>query len=552
MKLCTSEQMRALEQAAVDAGTSLDDLMEQAGLAVAQEVWLNLGVVAGRRVLVLVGPGNNGGDGLVAARHLADWDADLCVYMLAARDGDKNLDLVRERNVTVFNAGDDSDFTHLSEALDGAEVVVDALLGTGKSRQIEGPLAEILRRLNERCGEDRAPKVFAVDVPTGVDADSGNADPLAVTADTTVTFGVAKVGLYTLPGSEYAGRVEVVEIGLPKAAVDALGVELVTTPWVRKRLPKRPKSGNKGTFGKVLVVGGSREYVGAPRLAAEGCYRAGAGLVRLAVMESLVRMIAPVLPEVVWTPLLESYGRIDRGIVDSALLNDLYPAEGHDVLLIGPGLGEVQELVTDVLFELPAGLRGCVIDADALNALGRTLQQPWFTRIDAQCVLTPHPGEMARLLGEGATAETVQADRLGSVTHAAKTWGQTVVLKGAHTIVAAPDGRAAISPYANPLLAVAGTGDVLAGVIAGLLAQRMSPFEAAACGVYVHGLAAEELSEELGDRGLLASELLPAIPRAMRTILHGKAARAGPPMQGGIGDLSAMLAGLGGGAPEPL
>ena len=182
--------MRALEQAADAGGTPLDALMEQAGLAVAQEVWLTLGIASGRRVLVLVGPGDNGGDGLVAARHLADFDADVCVYMTTKRDADKNLDLVRERGVTVFMAGDDSGFEHLQEALDGAEVVVDALLGTGRSRPIEGTLAEILRRLGERMRSSRPPKVIAVDLPTGVDADTGTADPLVVAAELLRKLGV--------------------------------------------------------------------------------------------------------------------------------------------------------------------------------------------------------------------------------------------------------------------------------------------------------------------------------------------------------------------------
>ncbi len=540
MKLCTSDQMRALEQAAVATGTTLEELMEQAGLAVAQEVWLNLGIVSGRRVLVLVGPGNNGGDGLVAARHLADWDADVCVYMTRPREGDKNLELVLERGATVFDAEHDDGFTKLQDAIDGAEVVVDALLGIGASRPMEGVMAEILRRIRERAEGARPPKVIAVDVPTGVDADSGRADPLAITAELTVTFGVAKVGLYMLPGSEHAGRVEVVDIGLPKEAERDLPVELLTTAWVRERLPKRSKSANKGTFGKVLVVAGSRNYVGAARLAAEGCYRVGAGLVTVATTSKVRNALAGSMPEATWYPLDDRDGHI----ASDAHVELVDQASTCDVLLVGPGLGQhegMHELVINTLGWLPQD-RPAVVDADALNALapiGDTL-----TRVKALLVLTPHPGEMARLLG--TTVEAVQADRLGTATSAAEAWGHVVVLKGAHTIVAAPDGRVAVSPHANPLLASAGTGDVLAGVIAGLLAQDMTPFEAAACGVFVHGLAAEELGDDFGDRGMLASELLPAIPRAIRTVLHGKkpAPGSGASLFGGLGDLSS-LAGLG-------
>jgi len=541
MKLVTAAQMRELEQAAGAAGTPLDALMEQAGLAAAQEAWMSLGVVEGRRILVLVGPGNNGGDGLVAARHLAEWGADVAVYMLAARTGDKNLDLLSQAGVPVFVAADDTDFVSLREALDGAELVIDALLGIGRSRPIEGTLAGVLRHLHATRGRSMPAKIIAVDVPTGVDADSGRVDPLAVTADMTVTFGLAKVGLYTLPGSEHAGQVQVVDIGLPQDAVAAVPLDLINSAWVKERLPKRPKSSNKGTFGRVLVVAGSANYPGAARLAAEACYRAGAGLVTIACPSSVQALIAPAIPEATWLPLDDDAGALS-GRATGQIIDAL---ASYDVLLIGPGVSQrrgVRDAVARVLAAVPASVRSCVIDADALNALAQTPE--WQHRLATRAILTPHPGEMARMFG--ATVAEVQDDRLNVAMNAAATWGQVVVLKGAHTVIAASDGRAAISPHANPLLATAGTGDVLAGAIAGLLAQGMAPFEAAACGVYLHGLAAEEVGEELGDRGMLASELLPSLPRAMRTVLRGKPSRGGQ-MPFGLGDISA-LAGLGGAA----
>lgn len=534
MKLVTAAQMRALEQAAVAAGVSLDHLMDEAGLAVAQEVWLTLGVVAGRRVLVLIGPGNNGGDGLVAARHLADWEADVVVYMTVDRAKDKNLDAVRERNVPVFVAGDDADYASLQQALDGAEMIVDGILGTGRSRPIEGVLAGVLTRVRATRERSLPPKLMAIDLPTGIDADSGRADPLALTADTTITFGVAKVGLYTLPGSEYAGKVQVIDIGIPKDAERAAETELLSTAWVRQRLPARPSGGNKGTFGKVLVVAGSREYAGAPRLSAEACYRAGAGLVTIACPASVQAVVAPALPEATYHLIDELNLHASKEIAGVAM-------DSAGVLLIGPGLGqrgEVPAAVLAILDGLPSDRRA-VIDADAINALAK--ESDWSRHLTRTNILTPHPGEMARLLD--STVEAVQGDRLNVAVRAAAEWRQVVVLKGAHTIVAAPDGRAAVSPYANALLATAGTGDVLAGTIAGLLAQDMEPFEAAACGVYVHALAAEELGEDFAGRGMLASELLAAIPRAIRTILHGKASRSMPP---GLGDL-ASFGGIGGG-----
>lgn len=539
MKLVTAAQMRALEEAAVAAGTPLDDLMEQAGLAVAQEAWLSLGLVEGRRILVLVGPGNNGGDGLVAARHLAEWGADVVAYMLTPRTGDKNYGLLTGAGAAAFVATDDPDHTFLQQALDGAEMVIDALLGIGRSRPIDGALAELLRRLNAATQRPVPPKIIAVDLPTGIDADSGRADPLAVAADMTVTFGVAKVGLYTLPGSEYAGYIQVIDIGLPKDAVASVPLDLLNTAWVRERLPKRPKSSNKGTFGRVLVVAGSTNYPGAARLAAEACYRAGAGLVTISCPARVQAMLASAIPEATWLPFSGDSGAISDRAVDQIIDN----LASYNTLLIGPGLSQyegVRAAVMRIVAAIPPNVRASVIDADALNALAST--DGWPATISTPAVLTPHPGEMARLLG--STVADVQSDRLNVAIEAAANCRQVVVLKGAHTIIAAPDGRAAISPYANPLLASAGTGDVLAGTIAGLLAQGMPPFEAAACGVYLHGLAADDIGEELGDRGMLASELLPALPRAIRTVLHGKPSR-GTSMPFGIGDVSA-LAGLGG------
>jgi len=535
MKLVTAAQMRDLEEKAVAAGTSIDELMEQAGLAVAQEAWLSLGTVAGRRILVLCGPGNNGSDGLVAARHLAEWEGDVVVYLLAPRgETDANLAKVREGGVPVFTAGEDADCSALQQALDGAELVIDALLGTGRSRPIDGALAEVLRRVGGATARPQPPKVVAVDLPTGIDADSGRADSLAVRADLTITFGLAKVGLYTLPGSEYAGRVQVVDIGLPKEAVLNVPLDLLGTAWVRDRLPARPKSANKGTFGRVLVVAGSRSYVGAARLAAEACYRAGAGLVTIACPASLQPLLAPAIAEATWLPLDDEDGALAASAA-SAVVEAL---ASYDVLLLGPGLSQaagVRAMVGELIAAIPDNVRACVIDADALNCLA---QQPrWHEKLRRPAVLTPHPGEMARLLG--STVAGVQDDRLNVAMRAAADWRQTVVLKGAHTVVASPAGRGAVSPYANPLLASAGTGDVLAGAIAGLLAQGLDPFDAAGCGVYLHGLAAEELSEELGDRGLLAGDLLPALPRAIRTALHGRPTR--PPRD--FGDLGAFASG---------
>ncbi len=509
MKLGTAQEMRALEERAAREGRPPDALMEEAGLGVAQEVWINLGAAPARKAAVLVGPGNNGGDGLVAARHLHDWGTQVVVLLLAGRpEDDANLKQLIERGVAVHDA------TKLDEALAGADAVVDAVLGTGRARPLDGAIADVLDRVSRARAESvLAPRVFAVDLPTGVDCDTGAADAHALRADVTVALGCSKVGLHTLPGTEYAGRVEVVDIGLPTDAVDALPVDLLNPRWVRERLPARPAGANKGTFGRVLVVAGSKRFAGAARLASLGALRSGAGLVTLACPASVQPLVAASASEVTYLPLAEH----DGFLAPEAAVDIARALATYDALLLGPGLGQgpAQEaFVRQLLFSLPEDGPPVLIDADGLNTLSKLPR--WWERVAARCVLTPHPGEYGRLTRR-SIAE-VQRDRLSSARGAAREWGQVVVLKGAYTVVAGPDGRAGVNPYANPALASAGTGDVLAGAIAGLLAQGLAPFDAACCGVYLHAAAAEGLRGDTGDAGLLAGDLLPELPRTIREL----------------------------------
>lgn len=512
MKLCSADEMRALEVRAAAAGRGAHVLMEEAGLAVAQEVWISLGAAPERKVVVLAGPGNNGGDGLVAARHLHDFGANVVVLLLKARgEDDANLKLLIERDVDVRVLSDD--LAPLEDALDGADVVIDAVLGTGHARPLEGLIARVTDRVDSARHEPLRPQVFAVDLPTGVDADTGHADPHALRADVTIALGCSKVGLHTLPGAEYAGRVEVIDIGLPHEAVDELPVELLNARWVRERLPPRPAGANKGTFGRVLIVAGSKLYIGAARLAALGSLRSGAGLVTLACPESVQPLVAAGMSEVTYLPLREHNGFVaPEAAMDVARVIDTY-----DVLVVGPGLGQGQRqesFLRQLLPSLEEANARVVIDADGLNNLAK--QPRWWERMRAPCVLTPHPGEHARLTRR--SIEEIQSNRLASARDAAHMLGHTIVLKGAYTVIASPGGRAAVNPYASPALASAGTGDVLSGVISGLLAQGLAPFEAACCGAYVHAATAEGLRADLGDAGMLAGDLLPELPRTLREL----------------------------------
>ncbi len=517
MKLVTAAEMRQLEAAAVAAGSSETQLMEEAGLAVAQESWMLLGTLEGRRILVLAGPGNNGGDGLVAARHLYDWGAEVAVYLPAGHRDEARLDELRARDVPLLMAGDDPDGSQLRARLEAADLVIDALLGIGQRLPLDpaGPIGRALAALAAvRAASYQPPKVVAVDLPTGLDGDSGAVDPLLVVPDMTVTFGLPKVGMYQAPGSDAVGRVQVIDIGIPKEAADAVPLELITSRWVRQALPRRPADANKGTFGRVLVVGGSRPYRGAPALAARGAYRAGAGLVTIATVEELVSSLAAAIPEATWLPL--PAGPEGTLAAQAAVARRSHWSAARAAIL-GPGLAltdDTRALTWAALPDTADCPGGVVIDADALNALAAMDDAP--ARLHPRAILTPHPGEMARLLR--TTIPDVQRDRLAAARNAAERFRCTVVLKGAHSVVASPGGRAALSPFANPLLATAGSGDVLAGIIAGYLAQGAEPFTAACLGVYLHAAVAEAAQPDYGRAGLLAGDIADRLPRVVRDL----------------------------------
>ncbi len=516
MKVVTAEEMRRIDRAAADTGITTDILMENAGRAVAEETRKLVGGVVGRRVLVLVGPGNNGGDGLVAGRYLADWGAEVVLYLCARRSpADRNLALAVERGLAVFEAWEDDNFKNLDSLLSVSEVVIDAVLGTGKTRALEGVLGEALDRLSKLKLVRPGATIVAVDVPSGLDADTGAVDPRCPAVDFTVTLGYPKVGLYNFPGAERAGRVIIVDIGIPAALAEGVKTELITAQWARSVLPVRRRDANKGTFGRVLVVAGSINYIGAAYLACMGAARVGAGLVTLAAPESLQPILAAKLTEVTYLPLPEK----ETGVIGekaAAIVTGHLP--DYDVLLIGCGLGQkpsVVKFVRSLLLETSGRQRvPLVIDADGLNILSQVPE--WWQKLGGGAILTPHPGEMARL--SGTTIAEVQQRRLAIAREKAGEWQQVVVLKGAYTVVAAPDGRAKISQAANPGLASAGTGDVLSGAVAGLLAQGLTLFDAAACGVYLHGEAGEVVREELGDAGMLAGDLLPVLPRVIKRL----------------------------------
>ncbi len=508
MHIVTVAEMRELEaQAEQQYGLSSHVLMENAGKSAADILAYYIRQqrgLEGLNVLFLIGPGNNGGDGLVVARYLQQWGANVSLY----RWKERQL-TVHGREIPVWEME-----ATLSAALLSAEYIVDAILGTGHSRPLPDDLRALLGRVRSQRENRPSLRVVSIDLPTGLNSDTGEVDPGTIPADITITLACPKQGFFFFPGRMYIGELFVGGIGLPPALEEHLKTEMLTGLLVETLLPQRPLDSNKGTFGKVMLLCGSPPYPGSAYLAGSAAGRIGAGLITLAVTEQMLPIYASSFHEATFALLPEEQaGSIERS---NALLKHL---EGYRALLIGPGLGQspyIREVILQVLERLramPDGQRPqLIVDADGLNNLSAL--ERWWSLLPAGTVITPHPGEMGRLC-DGLKVSGGNIDRLELARNKAREWQVILVLKGACTIVAEPGGRIRLNWLANPALATAGTGDVLAGMIAGLLAQKLSPFDAASAGVYLHTAAAELVSAELGHTGLLASDLLPEIPRAI-------------------------------------
>jgi len=517
MKLVTVDQMRSIEAASDAQGYTYALMMDRAGSAVARITQPRLDV-RGKKILILVGPGNNGGDGLVAARYLHDTGADVGVYLLKPRQDAHTLALA-SREVEFITVD------QLPAWLHDCDVIVDALLGTGTARPIGGDLAELLIAVKQAASARRSaapdlvdparpiassptPLIIAVDGPTGLNYDTGAIDPLTLSADVSVTFAHPKIGHTRFPGADVCGELIVADIGINPHLAASIDRELAEPALIRSLLPARPRSAHKGTFGKVLIVSGSTLYTGAPVLAAEAAYRAGAGLVTLATPQAIHAIMASKITEATFLPLPDRNGVISEAAV-SIVLSKI---ADYTVTLIGPGLTTEARGFIEQLLDRTSG--PLVLDADALNILAQI--DHWWTRVPSTAILTPHPGEMARLTK--LSMKEIEADRERVAIGWAKQWGHVVVLKGAFTVIAAPDGRSILLPFANPALATAGSGDVLAGTIAALRAQGLAAYEAAVCGAYLHGAAGELAQRDIGSAGTLAGDLLTRLPRALASL----------------------------------
>ena len=511
-KLLSVAEMQSVEREANDKGLSYAAMMENAGSNLAEFINTTFDDTQRRSVLALVGSGNNGGDALVALRRLMDFGWKTYAYVVKFRPkGDLQLKRYTQRGGAFFDGGEDIDQINLAELLAQSSVLIDGRLGTGTRLPLPVEVTKALAFTKHFLAErSECPVVIAVDCPSGVDCDTGEAAPEALEANVTYTMAAIKLGLLKFPAANFVGEIRVGDIGdiSGLSSWNSINRSVLTDRDVYQYLPPRPRNAHKGTFGTVLLVAGSGNYPGAVLLAGMGAYRIGTGLVKIAVPELIYFSLIGALIEATWIRLPHDMGWISKEanqIVSEAL-------HGVSALLLGPGMG--LEKTTREFLEglIRQALPKTVIDADGLKLLADI--PDWYSILTEQVVLTPHPGEMAILTG--LTKEQIQSNRVDVAEKYARLWGKVVVLKGAYTVIAEPGGSTAVVPVATPALARAGTGDVLAGFIVGLLAQGLAPFQAACAGVYIHAMAGLEAEKEQGNSSsVLAGDLLGAVPKIL-------------------------------------
>ena len=525
MKVVTAAEMRQIDQDTIEGiGIPGIVLMETAGSAIVRAIEQHYPTC--QRIGILVGKGNNGGDGLVIARQLAHAGRDVFLFLVSPPDSftgeaEINLQIAKRLGLQIEEILTDTGFYGtgtVPTTLASCELLVDGIFGTGLRGTVSDPIATVINAINSL-----ATPILSVDLPSGLDADTGHPLGTCVRADRTVTIGLPKRGLLVHPGAEFAGKLEVVDIGFPEQVIDAQDIKVnwTTTAQASQWVPPRLPASHKGTYGRVLVVAGSTGMTGAAALASEAALRAGAGLVTLAIPKHLNPVLEGLLPEVMTLPLPETDAGSLSVSATSAILE--FAEKTKSVLAIGPGLSQhpdtvalVQQLVRENREqELD---RRMVVDADGLNALSQAPEV--ISLLDREAILTPHPGEMSRLAN--ASVLGLEADRIRTAQQFASEHNLTLVFKGAPTVAGLPNGDVWINSTGNPGMGTGGMGDVLTGILAGLMAQGHSSETAAVLGVYLHGLAGDIAAEALGMHGLIASDVLKAVPQAISSLVKSR------------------------------
>jgi NAD(P)H-hydrate epimerase len=520
MYLVTASEMQTMDGQTIESfGIPGRVLMESAGRGATRFFLDQMSVRAGSRrtVGVMAGRGNNGGDGFVMARYLAQKGIAVKVYLLAeagqlSGDAAANHALLGQMGITVSEIPNPDRLANVRGTFDQVHCWIDAILGTGIKSEVKGYYARVIDMLNQL-----QQPVFAVDVPSGLNADTGEVLGACIRADATATFGFSKIGHWIHPGAGLTGRLGIVDIGIPGQVIESVAPKqsLLTTASVRASLPVRPADAHKGISGHLMVIAGSTGKTGAAAMTALAAARVGAGLVTLGVAGSLNPIAESQLLEAMTLPLPETRPGV---LGPDAATDILSTLSDKSCLAIGPGLGMDAATGKMVLQLIGQSALPVVLDADGLNHLAGHLDV--LKKCQAPVILTPHPGEMARLSGMSVSA--IQKDRIGSARDFAVKHEVHLVLKGARTVIAHPDGLVCVNPTGNPGMATGGMGDILTGAIAGLLSQGLDPESASRCGVYLHGAAADRLAAASGPVGYLAGDLLEALPGTIGSIQQGR------------------------------
>ncbi|MEA1929222.1 MAG: NAD(P)H-hydrate dehydratase [Candidatus Auribacterota bacterium] len=520
MKIVTPTQMREIDRRSIeDLGIPGQDLMERAGAAVASAVesCLNPDQLE-PFVVLLVGKGNNGGDALVAARLLAEKGIKTLTFLLAEAmvlkgDAALNMERLARDKAPLRELVDDEGLVIIRKSLAEADAIVDGIFGTGFKGSARGISAEVIKLVNQISRARPAIQVIAADIPSGLAGETGLVEGEAIRADRTVTMGLPKTGMVRGEGLNYCGRIIAADIGIPPSVIEEVSadLELIAGPELSGLLPPRPRTSHKGNYGHLLVLAGSPGMTGAATLTSLGALRSGSGLVTLGIPESLNPILEEKCTEVMTLPLPETAAGTLSPDALSPILDFCRKA---DAVALGPGLSrnpETGELVKGLVQSCPVPL---VIDADGLNLIADDL--PVLQGFKPDLILTPHPGEFCRLTG--LSKEELFADREGMARRFARENNLTLVLKGAGTLIASPDGPLRINLNGNPGMATGGTGDILTGLIAGFIVGGLSGIDAASLGVFVHGAAGDKAAEEVGEISLIASDLLKTIPAVLKEL----------------------------------
>ncbi|MGB5105713.1 MAG: NAD(P)H-hydrate dehydratase [Candidatus Zixiibacteriota bacterium] len=528
MKLVTSAQMRAIDGRAIkDLGIPGLQLMENAGHGIAE--WIKEILrddVTAKRFAIVCGKGNNGGDGFVIARCLQGWRAAVEVFLVAEPDeikGDalENLRKVREMGVAIYKIRDEGakkicwvpTFAGMTgpgkSPFEACDMIIDAIFGTGFKGEVDARIAGVIDAIN-RSGV----VTLAVDTPSGLNCDTGEAPNTAVCASYTATLALPKIGHYFYPGRTYCGQIRVIDIGIPTQALEGidLRVNLTTARHVRSTIPDREATAHKGDAGKLFLVAGSEGLTGAVTLAAQAAVKSGCGLVTVGCPKGLNDILEIKLTEAMTKPLPELGKR--RCLSVRALGDILLNIRASDAACLGPGVGRNHETI-ELFRRLIANLETpAILDADGLFPFSG--KPELLKECKAEMALTPHAGEFSRL--SGLSIETINQDRIGSALEFAKATNKVILLKGAPTIVASPDGTVYVNPTGNPGMATGGSGDVLSGLIGSLMASGVSAYGAAVCGAFVHGLAGDMAQQAVGTLGMSAGDIVNHLPKALKLL----------------------------------